>query len=106
MPPFGGWLAYFPERRSISPVGQVRMTARLRHAVLYLILSATVVQALIVLLQLFTPAIAQSWIPSGNLCAFGIFQQPNVLASFIVTGLAIIVYLLSGSDLRNNVHAI
>ncbi|SQI34351.1 Lipid A core - O-antigen ligase and related enzymes [Serratia plymuthica] len=65
---------------------QVRMTARQRHAVLYLILSAAVVQALIVLLQLFAPAIAQSWIPSGSLRAFGIFQQPNVLASFIATG--------------------
>ncbi|MEE4412025.1 MULTISPECIES: PglL family O-oligosaccharyltransferase [unclassified Serratia (in: enterobacteria)] len=68
---------------------QVRMTARQRHAVLYVILSAAAVQALIVLLQLFAPAIAQSWIPSGSLRAFGIFQQPNVLASFIATGLAL-----------------
>lgn len=68
---------------------QVRMTARQRHAMLYLILSAAVVQALIVLLQLFAPAIAQLWIPSGSPRAFGIFQQPNVLASFIATGLAL-----------------
>jgi len=77
---------------------QVRMTARQRHAVLYLILSAAVVQALIVLLQLFAPAIAQSWIPSGSSRAFGIFQQPNVLASFIATGLALALaaYVLPG----------
>ncbi|RYM61152.1 polymerase [Serratia proteamaculans] len=77
---------------------QVRMTARQRHAVLYLILSAAVLQALIVLLQLFAPAIAQSWIPSGSSRAFGIFQQPNVLASFIATGLALALaaYVLPG----------
>ncbi|WP_455884049.1 hypothetical protein [Serratia proteamaculans] len=43
------------------------MTARQRHAMLYLILSAAVVQALIVLLQLFAPAIAQSWTPIRQL---------------------------------------
>ncbi|WP_149543247.1 PglL family O-oligosaccharyltransferase [Serratia marcescens] len=77
---------------------QVRMTARQRHVVLYLILSAAVVQALIVLLQLFAPAIAQSWIPSGSSRAFGMFQQPNVLASFIATGLALALaaYVLPG----------
>ncbi|MGA9619659.1 MAG: pilin glycosylation ligase domain-containing protein, partial [Serratia proteamaculans] len=77
---------------------QVRMTVRQRHAVLYLILSAAVVQALIVLLQLFAPAVAQFWIPSGNLRAVGIFQQPNVLASFIATGLALALaaYVLPG----------
>ncbi len=31
----------------------------------------------IVLLQLFAPAIAQSWRPSGRLRVFGIFQQPD-----------------------------
>ncbi|CAI0926041.1 Uncharacterised protein [Serratia proteamaculans] len=41
------------------------MTVRQRHAMLYLILSAAVLQALIVLLQLFAPAIAQYWIQSG-----------------------------------------
>lgn len=80
---------------------QVRMTARQRHAVLYLILSAAVGQALMVLLQLFAPAIAQFWIPSGSSRAFGIFQQPNVLASFIATGLALALaaYVLPGFQL-------
>ncbi|WP_434462595.1 Wzy polymerase domain-containing protein [Serratia plymuthica] len=82
---------------------QVRMTARQRHAVLYVILSAAAVQALIVLLQLFAPAIAQSWIPSGNPRAFGMFQQPNVLASFIATGLALAqaAFVLPGFQLLN-----
>ncbi len=82
---------------------QVRMTARQRHAVLYVILSAAAVQALIVLLQLFAPAIAQFWMPSGSLRAFGIFQQPNVLASFIATGLALALaaFVLPGFQLLN-----
>ncbi|MBD8214481.1 PglL family O-oligosaccharyltransferase [Erwinia persicina] len=77
---------------------QVRMTARQRHAVLYLILSAAVLQASIALLQMFAPAMAQSWVPSGSSRAFGIFQQPNVLASFIATGLALALaaYMLPG----------
>ncbi len=51
------------------------MTARHRHAVLYVILSVAVVQALIVLVQLLAPAIAQFWIATGRLHVFSIFQQ-------------------------------
>ena len=82
---------------------QVCMTAGQRYAVLYLILSAALVQALIVLLQSFAPAIAQSWIPSNSLRAFGIFSQPNVLESFIATGfsLALATFVLSGFHLLN-----
>ncbi|CAI1906979.1 O-antigen ligase RfaL [Serratia fonticola] len=80
---------------------QVRMSVGQRHAVLYLILLAVVFQALIVLLQLFAPQIAQYWIPSDSSRAFGIFQQPNVLASFIATGLALALaaFLLPGFSL-------
>ncbi|WP_241993370.1 O-antigen ligase family protein [Serratia marcescens] len=81
---------------------QVRMTARQRHAVLYLILSAAVVQALIVVLQLFAPQLAQFWVPANGGRALGIFQQPNVTASFIATGLALALaaFLLPGFQLR------
>lgn len=68
---------------------QVRMTARQRHVVLYLILTAAVVQALVVLLQLFAPQLAQFWVPANGGRALGIFQQPNVAASFIATGFAL-----------------
>lgn len=82
---------------------QVRITARQRHAVLYLILSAAVVQALIVLLQLFAPQIAQFWIPGNDGRAYGIFQQPNVAASFIATGLALALaaFVLPGFQILN-----
>ncbi|MBH3319509.1 O-antigen ligase C-terminal domain-containing protein [Serratia ureilytica] len=80
---------------------QVRMTARQRHAVLYLILSAAVVQVLIVLLQLFAPQVAQFWVPANGGRAMGIFQQPNVTASFIATGsaLALAAFVLPGFQL-------
>ncbi|MEL5380032.1 PglL family O-oligosaccharyltransferase [Serratia ureilytica] len=68
---------------------QVRTTARQRHAVLYLILAAAAVQAFVVLLQLFAPPLAEFWVPANGGRALGIFQQPNVTASFIATGLAL-----------------
>lgn len=82
---------------------QVRMTARQRHAVLYLILSAAVVQALIVVLQLFAPQLAQIWVPANGGRALGIFQQPNVTASLIATGatLALAAFVLPGFQLLN-----
>lgn len=77
---------------------QVRITPWQRHAVLYLILLASVVQASVALLQLFSPSIAQNLTGSGSGRAFGVFQQPNVLASFIATGLALALaaFLLPG----------
>ncbi|MDA8478799.1 Wzy polymerase domain-containing protein [Citrobacter sp. Awk 4] len=80
---WGGGLFYFTWL-------QVRMTARYRQAVLYLILLAATVQALMVLLQLFAPQFTQHWIPVGGR-SLGIFQQANVTASFIATGLALAV---------------
>lgn len=82
---------------------QVRMTARQRHAVMYLILSAAAVQALIVLLQLLAPQLAQFWVPVNGGRALGIFQQSNVTASFIATGLALALasFVLPGFQLLN-----
>ncbi|ALL36697.1 polymerase [Serratia marcescens] len=82
---------------------QVCMTARQRHAVLYLILSAAVVQALIVVLQLFAPQLSEFWVPANGGRALGIFQQPNVTASLIATGatLALAAFVLPGFQLLN-----
>ncbi|MGQ8816429.1 Wzy polymerase domain-containing protein [Serratia sp. NA_13] len=80
---------------------QVRMTARQRHAVLYVILSAAVVQAIMGGVQLFAPQLAQFWVPANGGRAVGIFQQPNVTASFIATGsaLALAAFVLPGFQL-------
>ncbi len=69
---------------------QVSMTARQRYAVLYLILFAATAQAMVVLLQLFALSNVQG--------AFGILQQPDLLASLFATGLALalMAFLLPG----------
>ncbi|HDU7919819.1 TPA: O-antigen ligase C-terminal domain-containing protein [Serratia marcescens] len=80
---------------------QVRMIARQRHAVLYLILAAAAMQALVVLLQLFAPQLALWWVPANGGRDLGIFQQPNVTASLIATGfaLALAAFVLPGFHL-------
>jgi|GEM_PF-4418578 hypothetical protein len=50
--------------------------------------------AVLALVQLFAPELA--WVPMKGNRVYGIFQQPNVLASFIATGLALMLFLLPG----------
>ncbi|MCP1107408.1 Wzy polymerase domain-containing protein [Serratia nevei] len=81
----GGWLFYVA-------CLQLRLTARQRDLLLYGLLFAVGVQALLAALQLFAPTLA--WvIPNGGR-VYGVFQQPNVLGSFIATGLALALWLL------------
>lgn len=81
----GGWLFYVA-------CLQLRLTARQRNLLLYGLLFAVSVQALLAVLQLFAPTLA--WVsPNGNR-VYGVFQQPNVLGSFIATGLALALWLL------------
>ncbi|CAI0940771.1 PglL family O-oligosaccharyltransferase [Serratia quinivorans] len=66
---------------------QVRLPFRLRQRVLMLLLVIIAGQAVIAVLQLFLPA--WNWVPLRGARVYGIFQQPNVLGSFIATGLAL-----------------
>ncbi|WP_336297444.1 PglL family O-oligosaccharyltransferase [Serratia rubidaea] len=79
---------------------QVRLAFRWRTALIALLLALTAGQSLIALLQLFWPG--WSWVPLRGTRVFGIFQQPNVLGSFIATGLALALMLavLPGYVLR------
>ena len=74
----GGWLFYVA-------CLQLRLTPRQRELLLYGLLFAIGVQALLAALQLFAPTLAGG--PNGSR-VYGVFQQPNVLGSFIATGLA------------------
>ncbi|WP_108650808.1 PglL family O-oligosaccharyltransferase [Dongshaea marina] len=73
---------------------QFRFTARERVRGLYLVLFAVSIEIVIGLIQYF-------WLTPGNWIQYdtalnrpyGIFQQPNVMASFVATGLAISLYL-------------
>ncbi|HGE8396764.1 TPA: Wzy polymerase domain-containing protein [Serratia marcescens] len=81
----GGWLFYVA-------CLQLRLTARQRDLLLYGLLFAVSVQALLAALQLFAPALA--WVAPNGRRVYGVFQQPNVLGSFIATGLALALWLL------------
>ncbi|MGL1812476.1 UNVERIFIED_CONTAM: O-antigen polymerase [Serratia marcescens] len=81
----GGWLFYVA-------CLQLRVTARQRELLLFGLLFAVGIQALLAALQLFAPALA--WVPLNTNRAYGVFQQPNVLGSFITTGLALALWLL------------
>ncbi|CAI1980594.1 PglL family O-oligosaccharyltransferase [Serratia proteamaculans] len=75
---------------------QVRLPFRLRQPLLVVLLAIVAGQAVIAVLQLFLPA--WSWVPLRGARVYGIFQQPNVLGSFIATGLALTLmqWLLPG----------
>lgn len=81
----GGWLFYVA-------CLQLRLTARQRNLLLYGLLFAVSVQALLAALQLFAPALA--WVSPNGSRVYGVFQQPNVLGSFIASGLALALWLL------------
>ncbi|BEO30193.1 membrane protein [Serratia marcescens] len=82
---FGGWLFYVA-------CLQLRLTPRQRGLLLYGLLFAVGVQALLAALQLFAPTLA--WVAPNGSRVYGVFQQPNVLGSFIATGLALALWLL------------
>ncbi|WP_448666233.1 Wzy polymerase domain-containing protein [Serratia plymuthica] len=94
---FGGLIFYFSWL-------QVSTSSRLRLGVLYGLLFAISVQALLALLQLFSPDL--SWVAFKGGRVYGVFQQANVLASFIATGvaLALMLFLLPCFALAQTWH--
>ncbi|NHB95405.1 O-antigen ligase family protein [Photorhabdus stackebrandtii] len=81
---------------------QGRLTANQTQCWLNWLLLCMVLQALIGVLQLFAPVWAFQWIeyvPSRTgFRPYGIFQQPNLLGSFIATGIGIAGYLMLSAD--------
>jgi len=75
---------------------QLKLPFRQRRGALYAVLLLVGIQALIALLQIFAPAL--SWVPTRGGRVFGSFLQPNVLGSFIATGLAslLMLFLMPG----------
>lgn len=70
---------------------QVRQSRIQRQSMWLLLLLAVFGQAALALVQLFAPEWA--WVPMKGNRIYGIFQQPNVLASFMATGLALVLML-------------
>lgn len=84
----GGWVFYLSWLQYSTP-------HQCRHWLFYAILAATVFQVLMALLQFMAPQVVPSWLayPMQNGRPYGVFQQVNVLASFIATGLALALML-------------
>ncbi len=78
---------------------QWRLTRQQRDSLLYLILVAIAIEVLFGLVQfyLLTPG---NWIGYDTHVnrPYGIFQQPNVMASFMATGMALAIWLELRSD--------
>lgn len=85
----GGWVFYLSFLQYNARPAQ-------RYWLYYIIVAATVVQALIALLQFTLPEAVPAWFayPQSGGRPFGVFQQVNVLASFIATGLALSIMLM------------
>jgi O-antigen polymerase len=75
---------------------QVRLSQAQRQGLWLLLLLIVSGQAMLALVQLLVPELA--WVPLKGNRVYGIFQQPNVLASFMATGLALalMLFLLPG----------
>lgn len=85
----GGWVFYVS-------LMQYRPPHFARHWLFYAILLAAMFQALIALWQLTLPGTVPAWFNYAmkNGRPYGVFQQVNVLASFIASGLALALMLL------------
>ncbi|WP_432694893.1 Wzy polymerase domain-containing protein [Marinobacterium sp. YM272] len=73
---------------------QYRLDRRQVDAAMYLLLAGIMVQAMIGLIQVLPDNPLQKWIPwvSAKTAPAGIYQQPNLQASMMATGLALALY--------------
>lgn len=87
----GGLIFYFT-------LLQCRFSQQQRQFLLYTLLLAVFLESLLSLLQLFSPEFSNNWMPFPitNGRPYAIFQQVNILSTFIATGLALTLmfYLL------------
>ncbi|MBI6139376.1 O-antigen ligase C-terminal domain-containing protein [Serratia entomophila] len=97
----GGWVFYL----SLLQCNRPRFC---RYWLYYAILAATAFQAFIALLQFTVPTMIPAWFayPVLHGRAYGVFQQANVLASFIATGMALtlMLFLLPGFTCSKGRH--
>jgi O-antigen polymerase len=78
---------------------QFALERRDRFAVLYLVLGALLIEAVVGAIQFFLLPIGLEWLHNGKApVVYGIFQQVNVMGSFMATGLAIALYLAANEE--------
>jgi O-antigen polymerase len=75
---------------------QTRLTAKQVDQLLYCLVISSLLQSIVSICQLHELSFLENVIPySVNQVPLGFFQQVNVLASYLVTGLMIILFLIS-----------
>lgn len=75
---------------------QLQLTSKQRLLLLNLVLAAVFIEACFSLIQYYVLPV-NNWVGYQKLAnrPYGIFQQPNVAASFLTTGIALALYLLT-----------
>ena len=63
--------------------------------ILYVITVSAFVNALIAIIQIFSPELIRGWLVTGGNTPIGVFQQINVLSSYLATGIIISFFLIS-----------
>ncbi len=91
---WGGMLLFFS-------FAQFRFNRRQRDNLLYLILASTLIQALYCLVHLLALDAPPGWMTQSAGVPRGIFQQQNLAASYIATGLLLAVFLASLPSYRH-----
>ncbi len=75
---------------------QFNSTERKVNQALILMIASTLIHALIGLFQLYSPSLISAWLPTNEgKTPSGIFQQINVQATYLVTGITLILFLIS-----------
>ncbi|MEH6651299.1 MAG: Wzy polymerase domain-containing protein [Motiliproteus sp.] len=91
---WGGMLLFFS-------FAQFRFSRRQRDHLLYLLLASTLLQSLYCLVHLLALDSPPSWMSQSAGVPRGIFQQQNLAASYIATGLLIALFLASLPSYRH-----
>jgi len=63
--------------------------------ILYVVVASAVINALITTIQIFSPELIQGWLVTAGNTPIGVFQQINVLSSYLATGIILSFYLMS-----------
>lgn len=91
---WGGMLLFFS-------FAQFRFSRRQRDNLLYLLLASTVLQSIYCLVHLLALDSPPTWMSQSSGVPRGIFQQQNLAASYIATGLLIALFLASLPSYRH-----
>lgn len=91
---WGGMLLFFS-------LAQFRLNRRQRDNLLYIIMGSALLQALYCLVHLLVLETPPQWMSQSNGIPRGIFQQQNLAASYLATGLLVSIFLATVPSFRH-----